>query len=425
MPSVSSSQSKNGSDLKNNKKMFANRVLVPALDVDDSEILSMRWNRVGFHLAVALHANIVKVYNFAESKLLLYETCRGHTQPVTDLSWHPFHPNLMATCSLDKTIRILDSRAQKWAACAIMESENVCVKWSPDGSTLGIGSKDNFVTFFDGRNWKRLTRHMVCEDLNLVTWNKDGTLFFCSNAFGELAVYKWPSMTTDMTVLAHCGAVTGLEFDHTGHMFATTGEDGALGIWDARSIICSKTLCWFKDQIQGLSISHDGKLIATFTDSMKLDIIHVKSGISVFEMPTSYRITAVAWHPELYLLAIAGYCRRSRNNYKDIQQCSVIQTLTLSQTPVAAETAAETAPAETAEEAAAEPTPPPQTTTQATQWFGAELAGFCFVISCTLLKGKGDGIGFTLTTERCRTFAVEESCVEMVDENKRNDRIAA
>ncbi|CDW60114.1 WD40 domain containing protein [Trichuris trichiura] len=139
-------------------------------------------------------------------------------------------------------------------------------------------------------------------------------------------------MVKASTMLGHCGAIKCVDFDPSDDKFATAGADGVIGIWDANHIICSKTLCWFKDQIEGVSFSHDGKVVASYTDTMKIDVTHIKSGTSVFEMPTGYRVTAISWHPETYLLAIAGLSRRTRPFYNDLHQCSVVQTFSVGQT---------------------------------------------------------------------------------------------
>ncbi|KHJ48613.1 hypothetical protein D918_00915 [Trichuris suis] len=55
-------------------------------------------------------------------------------------------------------------------------------------------------------------------------------------------------------------------------------------------------------------------------------------GTSVFEMPTGYRVTAICWHPDMYLLAIAGVSQRTRPLSNDLHQCSVVQTFSVGQT---------------------------------------------------------------------------------------------
>ncbi|KHJ48612.1 WD domain, G-beta repeat protein [Trichuris suis] len=278
MPLIRLSPNNDDKGLSDTQKVFAHRTLVPPLEVDESELLCMRWNRTGCHLAAGFSSGVVKVFNFGEQKLMLFETCRGHLKNVTDLRWHPFHPNIVATCSLDKTIRVLDTRAQKWVALLRTEGENACINWTPDGTILGVGGKDNFASFFDARNWATLPRQHICDELTSISWNKRAVVLLCTNGVGEVIIYKWPKMVKASTMLGHCGAINCVDFDHSGRTFATAGADGVVGIWDANHIICTKTLCWFKDQIDGVSFSHDGKVIASYTDTMKIDVTHVESG---------------------------------------------------------------------------------------------------------------------------------------------------
>lgn len=63
-------------------------------------------------LETILYHTYVKfsLYLFFQSK---EHTFKGHGDSVDQLCWHPTNPDLLATASLDKTVRIWDAKLQK------------------------------------------------------------------------------------------------------------------------------------------------------------------------------------------------------------------------------------------------------------------------------------------------------------------------
>jgi WD40 repeat protein len=45
--------------------------------------------------------------------LVQTQTLRSHTRAVSDLNWHRFDPNLLASCSIDTFIHVWDIRDQR------------------------------------------------------------------------------------------------------------------------------------------------------------------------------------------------------------------------------------------------------------------------------------------------------------------------
>ena len=63
----------------------------------------------------------------------MFLSSRGHTDSVDQLRWHPTHPDLLATASGDKSVRVWDSRSAKCVATVPTKGENINIDWSPDG----------------------------------------------------------------------------------------------------------------------------------------------------------------------------------------------------------------------------------------------------------------------------------------------------
>eukprot|EP00163_Fabomonas_tropica_P008995 TRINITY_DN1878_c0_g1_i2.p1 TRINITY_DN1878_c0_g1~~TRINITY_DN1878_c0_g1_i2.p1 ORF type:complete len:438 (-),score=112.31 TRINITY_DN1878_c0_g1_i2:143-1456(-) len=80
----------------------------------------------------------------------------GHTASVEDLQWSPVEPNVFASCSVDQTIKIWDSRKKKRPAVDVKAHDddiNV-ITWSSSVSyLLASGCDDGTFRVWDMRKW--------------------------------------------------------------------------------------------------------------------------------------------------------------------------------------------------------------------------------------------------------------------------------
>ena len=157
---------------------------------------------------------------------------RGHSDAVDQLIWHPTDPDLLATASGDRTVRIWDYRSAKSVAtvntkgnnernslkmitmnACFPPGENINITWSPDGKTLAVGNKEDLISFIDVKTHKiireeqfKVLKRKVLSfttlqsfikfqfEVNELAWNKEGDLFFLTNGQGCVHVYHYPEM---------------------------------------------------------------------------------------------------------------------------------------------------------------------------------------------------------------------------------------
>lgn len=58
----------------------------------------------------------VTIFSLAPDSLVREHTLRGHQNSVDQLCWHPSNPNHLCTASLDRSVRLWDSRSSKSTA---------------------------------------------------------------------------------------------------------------------------------------------------------------------------------------------------------------------------------------------------------------------------------------------------------------------
>ena len=75
-----------------------------------SKVHSVRWNSDGKKLASGSNDKSVVIHSIGNERINKEKTFYGHNGPVDQLTWHSFNPDLVATASGDKTVRIWDCR---------------------------------------------------------------------------------------------------------------------------------------------------------------------------------------------------------------------------------------------------------------------------------------------------------------------------
>ncbi|GJP30339.1 hypothetical protein CLOM_g751 [Closterium sp. NIES-68] len=131
-------------------------------------VSSVRWSHNGLHLATAADDQTVHVYGRREGRgsvvfgemgapnvenWKLMHTLRGHTGEVVDVDWSP-DDSLIATCSLDSTVRIWQPMTGRQVAVLTGHSSFVKgVAWDPIGRFVGSQSDDKSVIVWRTNDW--------------------------------------------------------------------------------------------------------------------------------------------------------------------------------------------------------------------------------------------------------------------------------
>jgi len=270
-----------------------------------SKVHTVGWSADGKRLASGSYDKTVCIFTLGTERLTKEHVFKGHTDSVDQLGWHPTSPDLLATASGDKTVKVWDSKVNKCLNTISTKGENINICWAPDGKTIAVGNKEDLVTFIDTRTYKVKAEKQFRFEVNELSWNLESDLFYITNGQGFIEVLSWPELEVQHIVQAHPGNCICIEFSKCGKYFATGSADALVSVWDAHELACIKTFSRLEWPVRTISFSHDTALLASASEDMKIDIGHVETTERVAEISVDSPTFTIAWHPSRYLLAYA------------------------------------------------------------------------------------------------------------------------
>ncbi|XP_059475367.1 glutamate-rich WD repeat-containing protein 1 [Neocloeon triangulifer] len=122
----------------------------------------------------------------------------GHEKSVEDVQWSPSERNVLASCSVDCSIKIWDTRAAPSKACKLTVTK------AHDG------------------------------DVNVINWNRNEAMIVSGGDDGKVKVWDLRQLKEAVATFKHHSApVTTVEWHPSeGSVFASGGADDQIAIWD-------------------------------------------------------------------------------------------------------------------------------------------------------------------------------------------------
>lgn len=286
-------------------------------------IHSVRWNPEGNFLASGGKDKAVHLHRVAESELVFEArySNMGHTGDIDQLCWNPDNPNLLATASIDRYVKVWDVRFLDPYVSVKLKSENMTVCWSNNGSTIAVADKADLVSFIDTRAGYKVYKDQKFQfEVEEITWNKEGDLFFVTSGDGKIHVLSFPDLKTLLVIDAFASPCVCIKFDATGEYFAAGSNDAISSIWDAQNLCCIKAIARPEWPIKTVSFSHDSKYLASGSEDSFIDIADIHTGEQVVAIEVASPTLTLDFHPKEYILAYA----LDEHEYRDVGTIKVV-----------------------------------------------------------------------------------------------------
>ena len=282
------------------------------------KVLSLSWNVNGDYLVSGSNDYTIRLWS-AGRKFACERTLKAHKKPVEQVAFSPVDPNIMVSAGEDSQLYFWDTRKSKPFQVIETDGNNINVAWSPDGSHIAIGNKDDEVMIVSNKYRSVLSSLKYNHEVNQLRWDKTGKWLFMaayqSRCGGCVDVMKceYQASNNDLKavslhrrLIGHTSKCYSIDIDPRGKYLASGSDDAMVCIWDLDDYTCRKTISRLEWPVQTLSFSFDGSLLACGSEDSFVEVADVETGEQIWRQAKKGLTDAVAWHPQQPILAHAS-----------------------------------------------------------------------------------------------------------------------
>ena len=277
----------------------------------------LAWNSIGTVLATGSGDGIIKLWSVTGKQGREVGSLKGHEGSVNQICWNPTNPREIASVSADKSVRIWDAKTKRCLRNIQTPGENINIAWSPDGRSIAVSNKKDFMSIIDVRNGKVVDTKQWNFEVNELSWDRSGKYLFLTTGqrqygHGIVEVVQagcnFEKMTHIHSINAHTSNCYCISFDPTGKYMAVGSADSLVSIWSLDDMVCVRTIQNLDWPIRAVAFSYDGTYIACASDADQfIEIYNARTGERVHGIDTRKVPTAsLAWHPKRNVLAYSG-----------------------------------------------------------------------------------------------------------------------
>ncbi|KAL4458683.1 hypothetical protein ABPG75_013548 [Micractinium tetrahymenae] len=272
------------------------------------KVFTLGWNSEGKRLASGSVDQTVRITRVDANCAHKSEAeLRGHSEGVTNLAWHPAHPDKLASIAgSEKSVRFWDTRASKNTATVSTPGPNLYLAWSPDSHFLAVANKEDVVSLVDTRRMKVVHKYPHKYQVNDLVFTRDGKMLLQCTGQGEVEMLGFPDMRKLRGLKGHTASVLSVALDRQQRWVATGGQDAVACLWDTQDWICQRTYIGMDHPIRSLSFSHDSRYLAIAGEQQVLDVENVETGQSLGRLTLNATPEDAAWNPRHHMIAFAG-----------------------------------------------------------------------------------------------------------------------
>ncbi|KAF1953278.1 NAD(P)-binding protein [Byssothecium circinans] len=283
----------------------------PKLVSSSHFIRTISWNASGSFVATGAGDKTLRIWNPERSNVKNSTELRTPGTPGTvaleRVAFHPINENELASCSTDGMVRFWDIRSKASVGEVKVGEQPFTLAWTPDGTNIVAGRKDNVIVPIDRVALKPIAEHPQSVQTNQTVFDWTGSHLFITNGDGCVKIVDYPSFETALVLNAHTSSCFSVTMSPSGEYLAAGGGDALVSIWDTQEWMCVRTLELTASMVKSVDFSFDGSYITAGadkanekSDQKRLVIAHVETGDIVQSMPISQPAAQVAWHPFRY-----------------------------------------------------------------------------------------------------------------------------
>lgn len=276
-------------------------------------IRTLSWNASGTFIATGAADKTLRIWNPEKTNVKNSTELRiqGATMSTSleRVAFHPINENELASCGTDGMVRFWDIRTKASVGEVKVGDIPFTLAWTPDGTEIVAGRKDNVLVPIDRAALRTLAEHRQPGQTNQCVFDWSGNHLFMTGGDGSVKLLDYPSFEPVITLNAHTSSCFAITMSPSGEYMAAGGGDALVSLWDTQEWICVRTLDLTKELIKSIDFSFDGSYISAGSDDKeekKLRIAHVETGEVVHTIDLSTAASHVAWHPYRYALAYSA-----------------------------------------------------------------------------------------------------------------------
>jgi len=276
-------------------------------------IRSLSWNAAGTFIATAAADRTLRIWNPEKTNVRNSTELRTPAAPpatsLERVAFHPINENELASCSTDGMVRFWDIRSKASVGEVKVGEQPFTLAWTPDGSDIVAGRKDNVLVKIDRATLGIVAEHRQPLQTNQCVFDWSGRHLYMTGGDGSVKMLDYPSLEPALTLNAHTSACYAVAMSPSGEHLAAGGGDALVSLWDTQEWICVRTLELTGGLVKTVDFSFDGSYLTAGSDDKddkKIRIAHVETGDIVHTIDVSTPAAHVAWHPCRYILAYSA-----------------------------------------------------------------------------------------------------------------------
>jgi WD40 repeat protein len=203
----------------------------PGAERENVYVVAVRdavWSPTGDRVATASQQKTATVWDPTTGAELLILS--GHSAGLMGVAWSPDGTRL-ATASEDGTVRVWDAATGEGLLTLTGHTDEVrCVAWSSDGGRLATAGKDGAVRVWDAKTGAEMFIFRGVTNPYHVAWSPSDERLAVR---GEMDVRVLDLSQRPLRLAGHTDNVQDARWSPDGARVATSGQDGAIRIWDA------------------------------------------------------------------------------------------------------------------------------------------------------------------------------------------------